>query len=416
MTVAPAALDAARATAARAAVREPVLAFCRDLVRIPSPSGDEERAAARVAEEMRRLGFDHVEIDPSGNAIGILEADAVDRLPGAVLLDAHLDHVDAGDAAAWSHPPFDGDVSEGRLWGRGATDTKSSVAAQVHAVALLREAGASWGLTRRRDMVVAAVVQEEVGGLGTAGLLASGLRFSAALVGEPSEGALAFAHRGRVELEVSFHGRAAHASRPDWGVNPHASLARFVLALGDLAHERHPDLGLSSVAPTLVSATPQSPNVIPARVTLTLDWRHVPSERPEEVALRVAELASRHAEPGVRAEVTIPTVELRSWSGWTRSMRRVSNAFGTEPGAPHVGACMGALEAALGRRPAVMTWDFASDAGWLAGAGIPCAGYGPGDVRAMHVADESVSVELLAEAVVGNASMAIALASLEDAP
>jgi len=385
--------------------RDAVLAFARDLVRIESPSGSEEAAARRTVEEMRALGLDEADLDEAGNAVGVLRARRGAPLSGALLFDSHLDVVDAGDSSGWTHGPFSGVVAGGRLHGRGATDAKSAVAGMVHAAGLL----ASSSLELSRDLVVAAVVQEEVGGLGTACLLESGRRFHAAVIGEPSLGALAFGHRGRVELEVSFRGKAAHASRPDWGVNPHASLARFVSSLESVECGHDPRFGRSSVSPTTIRAEPASPNVIPETVTLTLDWRHVPGEEPAAVEARIARLAEAAALPGVQASVRLPLRPLTSWKGARRDVPRISRGFAVEPDAAPFATVRRCLAAGLGREVAAIGWDFASDGGWLAAAGTTCVGYGPGDMELMHCREESVSVDALAESVAAYAILALAL-------
>jgi putative selenium metabolism hydrolase len=400
--------DAVRDAGAR--LREVVIGFCRDLVRIPSFSGDEGAAAERTADELRRLGLDEVTIDRAGNVLGVLHANASDRIEGAVLLNAHLDVVGVDEAADWPHPPFEGVVADGRLWGRGSTDTKSAVAAQVHAAGLLARLQREGSLTRRRDLVVAAVVQEEVGGLGTAALLEErGADYRAAVIGEPSEGALSFGHRGRVEVRVRFHGRAAHASRPDWGLNPHGSLARFVSSLPSLGHDADERFGSSSVSPTLVWARPESVNVIPSVVELVLDWRNVPAESPEAVRARVRALAQDAAEAGVRVEVLTPRLDLCSWRGERRELELVSRPFGTDPDGELFRRARTALEAGLGRDVPAIAWDFASDGGWLEAAGVPCIGFGPGRMDVMHAVGESCELDLLAEAVAGYAFLALAL-------
>ena len=121
--IAPEAVEAVIAAAAEE--REAVVSFCQELVRIPSPSGDEERVARRTREQLQALGLDEVTIDRAGNVLGLLRADAPDPLPGAVLLNAHLDHVGVDETDDWPHPPFEGALADGRLWGRGSTDTKS---------------------------------------------------------------------------------------------------------------------------------------------------------------------------------------------------------------------------------------------------------------------------------------------------
>lgn len=387
--------------------------FCRELVRTPSPSGDEGAAARRTADEMKHLGFDEVELDAAGNVIGVLRATVPEPGPGAVLLDAHLDHVATGDLRGWPHPPFEGVIADERLWGRGATDTKSAVAAQVHGVACLAEATKELGLPRRRDVIVAAVVQEEVGGLGTAVLLDHAPPLHAAVVGEPSLGHLSLGHRGRVELEVTFEGRAAHASRPEWGVNPHPALARFVTLLEEVERDADPLFGRSTCSPTLVGARPDSPNVIPQSLTLTLDWRNVPRERPETVRERVDGVARRAGGDAVRGHAAIPIRRLVSWTGVERDVERVSRPFATAEESGLARAAHEALTTGLGRSVDFITWDFASDGGWLAAAGVPCIGYGPGEMRLMHAVDESVSLKLVGEAVLGNAILAHALAECE---
>jgi putative selenium metabolism hydrolase len=404
----------ARVRALAADARAAVIATCGDLVRTPSPSGGEEAAARLIAARMRELGLRHVEIDRFGNAIGFVRARASRGTP--LLLNAHLDHVDAGDHGDWRHPPFEGVIRDGRLFGRGSTDTKSAVAAQVHAAAILQGL-VDDGLPLQRDVVVAAVVQEEVGGLGTAGLLEDGRAFSAAVIGEPSLGQLAHGHRGRVEIEVAFRGRAAHASRPDWGRNPHEALARFVLRLNELVHDDDARFGRSSVAPTLVRVQPTSVNVTPEELVLTLDWRNVPAESPEAVLARVRELAVRELPEGIRAEARLASARLRSWTGLERDIPRVSRAFSTPPDAPLLRAARESLVHGLGHAVDVIPWDFASDGGWLAATGVTCVGYGPGDMPLMHATGESVSLDLLEECTAGYALLALGLdAALGDAP
>lgn len=387
--------------------------LCRELVRIPSPSGAERDAALHVADRMRELGLDDVSIDRAGNAIGLVRSG---HGGPAIMLNAHLDHVDAGDVSSWPHPPFEGVLSGGRLWGRGSTDTKSAVAAQVQAAAVLRELVHHGQLELRRDVLVAAVVQEEVGGLGTACLIEDRPPPAVAVIGEPSLGGLCFGHRGRVEIEVRFTGRAAHASRPEWGVNPHRTLARFVGRLDELALDGDPLLGRSSVAPTLVSASPSSPNVIPEQVTLILDWRNVPGESPDVIRERVRELAQSSVDEGVSVDVRTPTVHLRSWAGVDKPIERVSRGFRTPSDGTLFRGALQLLEEAMGRTVPVLAWDFASDGGWLHAAGVPCIGHGPGEMELMHAARESVSTDLLCEAVASYALLAAGLGHLVESP
>lgn len=398
---------AAALRAAALAHRDGVAAFCRDLVRIPSPSGAEERAVRRTVEQMTALGLDEARIDAAGNATGVVRSRHPHRLEAPLLLDSHLDCVDASRDETWRHDPFEGVVADGRLWGRGASDAKSAVAAQVHAaaaIARLRDAG----LHLRRDVVVASVVCEEVGGLGTACLL-DDLRPAGAVVGEPSDLALAFGHRGRVEAEAAFRGRAGHAARPAFATSPVPSLARFVLALDGVAHDDSPALGRSTAVVTQLFARPGGPNVIPSEASATVDWRHVPGESPDVVAQRLRDAAEACSDAGVTADVRMPERPLVSWTGLARPVPRLSRAFATDPASREFRACREALSQALERDVPGIAWDFASDGGWLAQGGAVVVGFGPGEAACMHARDESVLLSSLSEAVVGNAALLVAL-------
>jgi acetylornithine deacetylase/succinyl-diaminopimelate desuccinylase-like protein len=116
------------------------IAFCRELVRLEGLSGGEQAVAEAVEREMRALGYDEVGRDRLGSVVGLIRgarSAGTDAAPGALLFDAHLDVVPATEPEAWRFPPFSGERAEGRIWGRGATDVKGSLAALVLALGTL---------------------------------------------------------------------------------------------------------------------------------------------------------------------------------------------------------------------------------------------------------------------------------------
>lgn len=354
------------------------LEFLRDILRIPSLPGEEGDVARRVASEMEALGYGAVEIDEVGNVVG--------RIPGrgeapSLLLNTHLDIVDAGDPAAWSHPPFAAEVAEGRVWGRGAVDIKGPLAAQVHGAARAAADGPPPG-----DLVVTAVVGEEIGGLGARHLVGS-LGADLVLVGEPSSNELRRGHRGRAEIEVRFRGESAHASAPERGRNPLYALARFLERLPEVELPEDEALGAATVAPTLVRTDQRSANVIPGEVVLTLDCRMVPGHSAEEVRDLVVAAA------GEEAEVEIPSRSRRSWTGWESEFPADNPAFVLPDDHPALRSAAGVLEASLGGRPPVGVWGFATDGGHFSRAGHTVVGFGPGEERLAHTVRESLALE-----------------------
>ena len=154
--------------------RGDLIAFAQELVQTPSMPGQEGDVAALLHAEMVRLGYDEVWVDEVGNVLGCIAGSGGPSL----LFNGHMDHVDAGDPALWPHPPFGGEIHNGELWGRGAADMKGALAAMVHAGGLILSLGA----VPPGDLIVSAVVQEEVGGLG-ARHLARTLPLERAVVG-----------------------------------------------------------------------------------------------------------------------------------------------------------------------------------------------------------------------------------------
>ena len=109
---------------------EALIAFCQKALQTPSYSGREEAMAKLLQDKMLELGFDEVTFDRLGNVIGTIHG----KRPGkTVLLDGHMDTVDVIDREQWTHDPFGGEIEDGEIYGRGASDMKGSDCAMVMA-------------------------------------------------------------------------------------------------------------------------------------------------------------------------------------------------------------------------------------------------------------------------------------------
>ena len=378
--------------------RTELIGFAQELVQTRSLSGQEEELAAVVQEEMERLAYDAVWVDKAGNVIGRMEGGDGPSL----MLNGHMDHVDAGDPALWRYPPFAGEIHDGELWGRGAADMKGALAAMVYAGGLVKRLdGYLPG-----DLFVSAVVQEEVGGLG-ARHLAKTLAVDRAVVGEASGNQLRRGHRGRVELYACFQGRSVHASMPHLGTNPHFSMARFVEGLQKLEMVSDPVYGRSSVAPTRVSVSPDSGNITPTTLELVLDWRNVPGEGPEEIEAKLNQLLDGSLLEDCRGEIEIAAKALVSYTGFELTYRDCFPSFTTPADHPWLLDARSTLERTLGRGVEVGTWRFATDGGHFAEAGTAVLGLGPGDDAVVHTAVERLPIDELLESVVGYMALSL---------
>lgn len=395
------------------------IAFAQDLIRIPSPSGEEGEVAERVREELEALAFEDVRVDRWGNVLG--------RIAGSgdapsVMLNAHLDVVAEGDPDEWEFPPYGGVVEGGYLHGRGAMDIKGPLAIQVYAAARLgagafggsggsdEAAGSdgSGGSSRRPpgDVIVALTVHEERGGLGLHRLLESREELPGAVIlGEATQGDVTIGHRGRAELEVVIHGLAGHASAPERAKNALDLVGPVLEGIRDLARSQNTDpiLGPGSVVATAIDVSPETRNVIPDRAVVVVDWRVLPGETQEDTRDRL-DSAVRGAigrivggvPEGFSVEVRVNEEHQSCYTGESEDRALFAPGFLMDEDDPVVVAAARAAgrKGDPGTPARVRPWTFATDGGWSCGLmGIPTLGFAPGQEQHAHTNRERLSLE-----------------------
>ena len=384
-------------TSSRRASFDAAVAFAQDLIRIPSMPGEEGELARRVVAEMERLGYDEAWTDDLGSVVGIVRGGT----GPTVMLSAHLDMVAAGDPEEWEYPPFDGVIADGFLHGRGAMDIKGPLAIQTHVAAALRDRAPG-------DIIVAHPVYEERGGWGMDHLTrpGGGLRPDAVIIGESTQGDIAIGHRGRAEVEIIAQGLAGHASAPERARNAFDLVPPILAGVRDLAARQDSDdvLGASSVVATGIDAVPTSLNVIPDRVTVTLDWRILPVDTEESLLGRLADAVRPHLDRfdaqegeqrGAGVEFRLATQIQRAWTGVEEERRILSPGFLMDPGHPIVTAAARAVGSRNGNGESarVRPWTFATDGGWTCGVrGVPTIGFAPGEERHAHTNTERLDL------------------------
>ena len=366
-----------------------MIRFAQELIRIPSPSGEEAEAAARVVREMQSLGYDEAHTDDVGNVIGLIRGTG----GGAtVMLCSHLDVVDAGDPDAWEHPPYGGVVADGFLHGRGAMDIKGPLALQTHAAARLIDR------RPRGDLLGVHTVYEERAGWGISHFLeTTPIRPDVVVIGESTNGDLCVGHRGRAEIVIEILGLAGHASAPERARNALDPLPAVLTALRTFADTLGSDaaLGRSTFVPTGVEVEPASPNVIPDRVRVIVDWRLLPGLDADAAVASVRDhLAAVELGDGFSLDVRFSSVRQTTYTGREMERQLFTPAYRLEPTHPVVSRARSAIAAATGREPVVRPWTFATDGGHACGRhGIPTIGYAPGEERHAHTNTERLALD-----------------------
>jgi acetylornithine deacetylase len=301
-----------------------VIALLRALVAIPSVSGDE--AACRDALAAWLVDHGIVPEIHGRNLLATVEGEAG---PGkGLLLCSHYDVVPVG--AGWTRDPWEPSLEDGRVYGRGSNDAKSSVAAMAVAAASLDRS------TLAGRLVLAFVCDEETGGEGIEACVDALPDVDACVVGEPTGLDVCRGQRGLLRAHVVARGRACHASRPWEGSNALTAAARDMLAIEALdLGEADELLGPATLVPTMVEGGTR-PNVMPGECTVQLDGRSTAACDNDalEAALRGAVqgevvVTSRRFQPVVTAADAPLVRQARAASptGVVRAFGGVSDLF-----------------------------------------------------------------------------------------
>jgi acetylornithine deacetylase len=346
-----------------------VVELLRELVAIPSVSGGEEIVRDHLVNWLNARG---VAAQAHGrNVIATVEgtAPSTDAARG-LLLCTHTDVVPVG--TGWTRDPWDGALEDGRVFGRGSNDAKSSVAAMAVTAATIDPKQLSGRL------VLALVCDEETGGEGIEACASDLPAYTAAVVGEPTGLDVCPGQRGLLRARITARGKSCHASRPWEGENALTVAARDVLAVQSLdLPGNDPLLGRATLQCTVMSGGERH-NVIPAECTIELDGRPTPGcDNDAMLAL---------LRGAVSSEVTVSSSRFLP----------VSTDAGSE---------LVTLARAASPTGVVRGFGGLSDLFHL--RHVPGVVMGPGTSEASHAPDEWVAVEQVEAAVTAYSSIAV---------
>lgn len=383
--------------------KEQLLENCRGMIRLPALSGQEGKKAEFIESVMKALGYDEVVVDAMGNVTGRIR---LGKGGVRILLEGHMDHVDIPDLSKWTHDPYGGEVSDGRLWGRATTDMTGNLAAMIHAASHVKK---DFGDLLDGEILVAGVVHEECFEGVASELVGEAFKPDCVVIGEPSNLTLKRGQRGRAEVVVETHGRSAHSSDPSVGLNAVKKMAKLLLAIEEkFVPKTHPVLGKGILEVTDIISNPYpGASVIPERCTATFDRRLLVGETKEVVLAQVQEIldAEMAKDPEMKASVGLAVGEDRCYTGAPIRAERFAPAWLFDENHPVVQAAMTGLRSA-GQDPVLSHYYFCTNGSYYAGkAGIPTIGYGGSLETLAHVVDEYIELDQLNLACEGYAGI-----------
>jgi acetylornithine deacetylase/succinyl-diaminopimelate desuccinylase-like protein len=365
----------------------PAEKLLRELIALPSvnpafmPANDPRAGEQHVAEFLTSIAaqggleVERWKVFPGRDNI-LARLSPASKAKRRVVLAPHMDTV---GHAAMSDSLFQPRKQGDRLFGRGACDTKGSIAAMLTAV--LNVARSSQR-PRETEIIFAALVDEENNQSGSRALVATGFQADLAIVGEPTRLKVITAHKGDLWLTLRTRGKAAHGARPELGRNAVHAMARVVDLLqtnygGRIARRRHRLLGCATVNVGSIRGGMQ-PNIVPDTCEIAVDRRTLPGETDAGVIREIRSLLKQH---GLAAEVLDDKAMAPCWP------------METNPNLPLVRSLMG-----VGKQRGPLGVHFFSDASIFAHGGTPAVLFGPGDIAQAHTADEWISIHSLKHA------------------
>lgn len=404
------------------AYKPDMVKFLRDMIAIPSESCQEEAVVKRIAEELKKLGYDKVEIDGLGNVIGWLgEGDKI------IAIDSHIDTVGIGNIKNWEHDPYEGYETDSIIYGRGGSDQEGGMASAAYGGKIIKDLGllpAGYKL-----MVVGTVQEEDCDGMCWQYIYNKDKIVPEFVIStEPTDGGIYRGHRGRMEIRVDVKGVSCHGSAPERGDNAiykMADVLQDVRALNENDAEEgteikglvkmldpkfNPDhyedarfLGRGTCTTSQIFYTSPSRCAVADSCAISIDRRMTAGETWDSCLEEIRNLPACK-KYGEDVKVSMYMYDQPAWTGEVYETECYFPTWINKESAAHVQALIDAHHALFGTerlspdeaaqktrigRPLTDKWTFSTNGVSIQGRyGIPCVGFGPGAESQAHAPNE----------------------------
>lgn len=377
-----------------AEVQAELIAFTQDVIRAYSLSGKEDQVAGVITQKMHNLKYDKVEVDAYGSVIGYRQG----AHPGpTILFDSHMDVVPITNTDEWLHNPLAAEIADGKIWGRGASDMKGSLAACV--VSLGRLSADQFNGT----LVVSTTVGEEIHEGIALSKVIEHVHPDFVVICEPNGCCLGIGQKGRAGITINVMGKPAHSSVPHLGDNAMYKAVEIIQRLRRMALPKDPILGDGIMELIDGISTPYpSQSTLPVKFSMRYDRRLMQGETLESVRQSVNE-----ALEGIDDwSMVFPDVEIHTYTN------QVLKDVDFHPGwlinreSPWIKKAARGLNKA-GIEPQYTTARFCTNGSFSAGVmGIPTMIFGPSSGMLAHCINEHIEINELIQGANGYTSLA----------
>ena len=355
--------------------------FLRDMIRLPSESCGEREVILRIKQEMEKVGFDKIVIDPMGNILGY-----VGHGKHLIGMDAHIDTVGIGEIRNWTFDPYEGFEDDVHLGGRGASDQEGGMASMVYAAKIIKDLHLEDDYT----LVITGTVQEEdCDGLCWQYIIEEDkVRPEFVLITEPTSCRIYRGHRGRMEIKVATRGISCHGSAPERGENAIYKMADIIKDVEKLNERLKDDAFLGKGTVTISQIFHKSPSrcAVADGCWISLDRRLTDGETYKSALKEIEDLPSVKA---AKAEVTMYDYERASYTGLVYPTQSYFPTWVIPEDHILCRSMKEGYEGLFHKAPVIDKWTFSTNGVSIMGRyGIECIGFGPGDEKEAHAPNE----------------------------
>lgn len=258
------------------------------LVRRQSYSGNEKGVSEELTKFFKENGFDDIHVDKYGNTIGHIKGSK----PGPkIVFDGHMDTVTVTDESEWKYPPFEAEIHDGKIYGRGTSDMKGALASMAVAASNFKE---KTGGDFAGEIFVAGIVHEECFEGVAAREVSAYAKPDYVIIGEASNCNVKIGQRGRAEIKIEVLGKPAHSANPEKGINAVYKMCKVIEAIKTLKPTHHDRLGDGILELVDIKSSPfPGASVVPEKCVATYDRRLLVNETKESVLAPINELLEK---------------------------------------------------------------------------------------------------------------------------
>lgn len=370
--------------------KEIIIEVCQKLIQAASSSGKEKEAVKTTKKYMEAFNFDEIIIDEYGSLLGRIKGSAAGK---KILLDGHLDTV-AVDQKRWSIEPFQAEIRNDKIYGRGSSDMKGALAAMLAAAAFFKEDKQFNG-----DIYLSFTVFEELFEGVAARKISEFVDPDFVIIGEASNLKIMRGQRGRAEIVVETEGKSSHSSSPEVGHNAVYDMVELIREIKRLKIAEDEFLGRGILELTDIISYPYpGASVIPHKCRATYDRRLITGENRKDILEPIKEIVKKL---DLKADVYLAEAEAECWTGNLIKAEKFFPAWTLEAEHPDLQKAVKGISEA-GIKTKISHYSFCTNGSHYAGEKkIPTIGFGPSQEKLAHIDDEYIELEQLYKAAAG---------------